>query len=110
MDKGFFNYSLVLIIIFSMILSVDVPRAYKQHEHELELLKLRSDNKAYNFLMNSGKKRFKNGAYKSAYSEFKLAYDIKPNDEEVKALIHEILVLLCQSDERYCKKLDDLKL
>ncbi len=113
MDKGFFNYSLLLILLFTMLIFMKTP-PLMQHAHEVNQLELKhieeENNKAFEYLMNSGRKRFIGGAYKSAYSEFKLAYDIKPNNEEVKSLIHEILVLLCQDDKHYCKELDDLKL
>lgn len=66
----------------------------------------RRDNEAYHFLLNSGKKRLLANNIVGAYSEFNLAYNIKPNNEELNQLIIETLSILCSENIEYCDVLD----
>jgi len=59
-----------------------------------------------NFLLNSGKKRLVSNNILGAYSEFNLAYKIKPNNKELNQLMIETLSTLCISEEKYCDRLD----
>lgn len=54
--------------------------------------------------MKSGKLRLKSGRISGAYSEFKLAHAIQPNNIEVNKLLFETLEILCLD---YCKDLSN---
>ena len=64
------------------------------------------NEKAFNFLMDSGKYRLENNKILEAYSEFKLAYNIRPKDEELNQLMIESLIALCDKKSSYCLELD----
>ncbi|OUS00860.1 hypothetical protein A9Q86_08895 [Flavobacteriales bacterium 33_180_T64] len=66
----------------------------------------RNNTAAFQFLMNSGLSRLRGNNYIGAYSEFKLAHDIYPNNEFLNQLIIETLSALCENDNAYC---DDLE-
>lgn len=64
----------------------------------------REDIFAFNFLFNSGKRRLKSRNLVGAYSEFKLAYNLRPNDIELKQLLLETITLLCDKNESFCSE------
>ena len=64
------------------------------------------DEKAFNFLIKSGKKRLVSNNIVGAYSEFNLAYQIKPNSEELNQLLIETLSILCTKNTDYCDRLN----
>ena len=66
------------------------------------------DNEAFEFLLRSGKNRLLSNNILGAYSEFNLAYNIKPKDKELNQLMIETLGILCVNEEKYCSELDDL--
>jgi hypothetical protein len=58
--------------------------------------------------MTSGINRLKGQNLVGAYSEFKLAYAINPDNQELNELLLETLYSLCESDTTYCSDLDAL--
>ncbi|WP_298345786.1 hypothetical protein [uncultured Algibacter sp.] len=66
------------------------------------------NDKAFNFLMDSGKYLLESNKMLEAYSEFKLAYNIRPNDKELNQLMIETLIALCDEKLRYCDELDSM--
>ncbi len=46
--------------------------------------------------------------YHAAYSEFKLAYKIKKEDEDLRQIMIETLIVLCKEENEYCSDLDEL--
>jgi hypothetical protein len=64
---------------------------------------------AYKFLLNSGKSRLNRNNIMGAYSEFKLAYNLKPKETELKNLLIETVYILCNFDSKYCDELDKLQ-
>lgn len=70
--------------------------AYNNYEFE----------RAFNFLMNSGIYRLETNKLTDAYSEFKLAYAIHKNNEQLNQLIIETLIILCDNNEKYCNDLE----
>ncbi|EPR70765.1 hypothetical protein ADIWIN_3412 [Winogradskyella psychrotolerans RS-3] len=75
-----------------------------QHKQELAWA-IKKDRDAFNFLIKSGKQRLNKGRISGAYSEFKLAYAIKPKDKELNQLLLDTLGILCLDYDRHC---DDL--
>lgn len=66
------------------------------------------NRKAFNFLINSGKKRLQNNNTSGAYSEFRLAKAIYPKNDEVNQLLIETLSILCNTSDDHCQELDEL--
>ena len=66
------------------------------------------DKEAFDFLIKSGKKRLLSNNILGAYSEFNLAYNIKPKDKELNELLIETLSILCDKKESHCEELDIL--
>jgi len=64
------------------------------------------DKEAFVFLMNSGKQRLKSNNISGAYSEFKLAQNIRPEDQELSDLMLQTLSMLCEQKNKYCTELD----
>lgn len=64
------------------------------------------DIEAFSFLLKSGKRRLLSNNIVGAYSEFNLAYNIRPESEELNQLLIETLSILCSEREKYCDKLD----
>ena len=58
--------------------------------------------------MDSGKYLLESNKMLEAYSEFKLAYNIRPNDKELNQLMIETLIALCDEKLRYCDELDSM--
>ena len=104
---GLIGVLIVAIIAFFII--VNKP-SFIAHANEVNTLTKQridiEDARAFEFLYNSGWQRMKAGQYKSAYSEFKLAYAIRQDDAGLNQLILETLSLLCEEDTTYCAELD----
>ncbi len=79
---------------------------YSKKYNALTKSEFYKDSNAFSFLMNSGKERLMAGYYDEAYYEFKLAYKIDPEDEELQSVIIETISILCSKDINYCKELD----
>ncbi|WP_248723037.1 hypothetical protein [Seonamhaeicola sp. ML3] len=104
--------TLLLIVVSTIMLLNPIVvkfEAYSiKHKKETMALREKKKQKAFNFLMNSGKRRLQQGRELGAYKEFKLAYAIYPKNSEVNQLIIETLAVLCEKEGSYCKDLDDI--
>ncbi|WCO03318.1 hypothetical protein [Psychroserpens ponticola] len=99
----------VIVCVFLVAFYVMIPRiADKGNDRRQQEQSTREyqDHRAFKFLMNSGKQRLKRNRVEEAYSDLKLAHDIKPNDEKINQLLIETLSILCVNDNNYCKALD----
>ncbi|BAO77506.1 hypothetical protein [Winogradskyella sp. PG-2] len=100
-----------MLLVIIIVTSFAIPNWLTQariHNIEVIALKISKDNQAFDFLMNSGKKRLRSGNIYDAYSEFKLAVAIKPVNEEVNQLLLETISMLCEENENYCNELENL--
>lgn len=80
----------------------------KRIEAQKRESRIRSNNEAYIFLMRSGERRLGLNNVVGAYSEFKLAYNIYPENEHLNQLLIETLSILCESENHYCTELDTI--
>ena len=94
-------------IIVSTIIFTEFSNYSNIHSKEMMEMRIYKNDKAYNFLINSGKERLKTDNVLGAYSEFKLACNIYPKREELQQLIAETLSILCERNQKYCNELDD---
>ena len=110
-NEGSYNFGIVLFVVMVLLIALSIPRwledSKKRHQYELALA-IQKDNDAFTFLLKSGKSRLHKGRISGAYSEFKLAYAIKPNNKELNSLLLETLEILCLDYNRHCD--DYLKL
>ncbi|MDO1500698.1 hypothetical protein Q2T40_11195 [Winogradskyella maritima] len=97
-------------IAFIILLSA-LPR-YVSYENQLDKAKLQVDqikNKnTFNFLIKSGKELLQAHNLSGAYSEFKLALAILPDNTEAQSYAFETLSLLCNDYRLNCDELDKL--
>ncbi|GAA4969873.1 hypothetical protein [Algibacter aquimarinus] len=106
-----YKYTLWGIIFFiSLIFLVtNYTKKFTLYTNEKSIVRIKAaekiDNRAFVFLIKSGKKRLISNNIIGAYSEFNLAYQIKPNNEELNQLLIETLSILCDKNTDYC---DDL--
>jgi len=102
-----------LLIFFSVgIFALYAPKFNKHSEkvhQEVMQMQKEGNGAALKFLLSSGKERLLNNNIIGAYSEFKLAYNIEPNNEDLKALLIETLSILCVENNSYCDKLDKIQ-
>lgn len=109
-NKDLNNFlTLVIILVFAIFLFFLVNRfvAYSNNQAiSITAINESKDNEAFDFLMKSGKSRLLSNNIFGAYSEFNLAYNIKPKDKELNELMIETLGILCVSEEKYCDRLD----
>lgn len=108
-SKGSYNFGILIFLIFSILLIIAIPNFnnYKtSHNQIVKSYEEQKKTKAFNFLMHSGTYRLKSGNIFGAYSEFKLAKAIYPNDETVNALLLESLSILCFDEGKHCEDLD----
>ena len=107
-NKGSYNFGIILFFIMVLIIALSIPHWIEdsrlRHKEELAWT-LKKDNDAFNFLIKSGKMRLNKGEISGAYSEFKLAYAIKPKDKALNQLLFETLGILCVDYNKHC---DDL--
>ena len=110
-NKGSCNLAIVLLIIFSLLIGLMIPKwsAYenKRINAEIEFRESRN-NTAFNFLIKSGKNRLSSGKIHGAYSEFTLALNLKPNNKELNSLLLETLEILCFDYNTHCDELEEL--
>lgn len=85
-----------------------MPLVLQDHSNRMEILKQESNTRAFQFLMKSGVNRLKGQNLVGAYSEFKLAYNINPNHQELNELMLQTLHSLCEDENTYCRDLDVL--
>lgn len=106
-------FSLMLIALVSIAFFYKIPE-YKIYSENLIAQKVANEQKlnndAFQFLMQSGTRRLKEGYIVGAYSEFKLAHQLYPNNKETNRLLFETICLLCENENNYCKELDTLNL
>lgn len=105
----YIGLSLVFVILITAGLNYSVSRFTDYHNTrsaKMQKLAERFDNKAFEFLINSGKSRLISNNLKGAYSEFKLAHAIYPENEELNTLMIETLSVLCKDENAYCSDLD----
>jgi hypothetical protein len=105
----YIGFGLLLVILIAFGLYYKVPEftdcSYNrtiQNQKRIE----RKNRFAYDFLMNSGQSRLTSNNLIVAYSEFKLAQAIYPQDDCVNQLLIETLVALCMDDTKYCRELE----
>ncbi|WP_299335321.1 hypothetical protein [uncultured Psychroserpens sp.] len=77
-------------------------KMYKLKQERIE----RNNDIAFRFLMNSGISRLRGQNFVGAYSEFKLAHAIYPEDKTVNELLLQTLYSLCEEDQTYCSEMD----
>ncbi len=107
-----YNFGILFFMVLVVVSGFAIPH-WQIHAriHHKNVLAIRSheDTIAFNFLIRSGKRRLQDGSLLSAYSEFKLAHAIKPNNTSVNQLLTETLTLLCLDHNKHCKELDNLQ-
>ena len=107
------NYiGIIIMLIVSLLELVYIPKwvAYEYYKYQQEITyKTAQDNRAFDFLMTSGKRRLNSGKISGVYSEFKLAYAIYPNDKELNQSLIETLEILCLDYNRHCSNYNKLK-
>ena len=104
---------LVVLIIFGFIIMASFTyinfTGYSNNHNKLIFQNETIENrKAFNFLINSGKKRLQNNNTSGAYSEFRLAKAIYPKNDEVNQLLIETLSILCNTSDDHCQEMDEL--
>ena len=101
-----FIISIVILLSFGLIIFIMLPRwmVYEQnhYNHQIEAKKS-NDLWAFNFLMKSGKYRLEKQNYIGAYSEFKLAQAIYPNNSEIEELLKETVIFTCYNHGLNCE-------
>ena len=103
----FFVVGLILLVKLSNVKFTE----YSNKHTELTMVLHENKNQvAYRFLIRSGKNRLLDNRALDAYKEFKLAYAIFPQNEELNQLLIETLSTLCKKNSIYCKELDMLLL
>ena len=113
-DKGNSLYFLYFVIIIALCLFVILSKdKWLEHsefvyKEKLEIVK-EQEAIAFDFLFDSGISRFHARNYEGAYSEFKLAYNINPNNAELNDFLEETLFLLCFDQNKHCEDLDNYK-
>ncbi len=98
----------VIILSLSIFMWInDFVEYSEQHRISVEKSMLRMEDKAFTFLMASGKQELMSNDIAAAYSEFILAYKIRPEDEEVNQLLIETLSMLCAENIKHCIELEE---
>ena len=100
---------LVLMILILIIKPRYMSYANEIHKTQVSVEKLQNE-KAFIFLMQSGRDRLQKNNYKGAYSEFKLAHKIKPNHKGINIILFETLSILCDQDTSFCEELDSFQM
>lgn len=101
---------LIFFILGIFVLYVPKFNKHSKKVHQEVVQMQKEGNKAaLKFLLSSGKERLLDNNIIGAYSEFKLAYKIEPNNEALKALFIETLSILCVENNSYCDELDKIQ-
>lgn len=102
--------ALALVILTALVLLNPIVAKFeaysKSHNEETKTLRQRSNQMAFEFLIDSGKDKLLDGRIEGAYKEFKLAHDIYPKNKQLEALLVETLSILCDREPSYCKELE----
>ena len=108
-----FPFHHFLIFIFFTMVLIIYKNSWLAHSKELykskEELLIQENNRAFGFLISSGKERLKRDNYEGAYSEFKLVMNLFPENLEASKLLEETLSVLCFKDNKYCAELENLE-
>lgn len=98
-NKKLMGFLTVLITIgFIVVINLTYQKFNdysNEYNKKMNVYHNHKNEKAFNFLMDSGKYRLESNKLLGAYSEFKLAYDINPDDDELNQLMLETLITLC---------------
>lgn len=78
----------------------------EKHRSELRKTNIKLDQDAFNFLMESGILELKNQRPEIAYTKFKLALLVFPENKRANQLYLETLSVLCSEDIIYCELLN----
>jgi hypothetical protein len=104
---GLFTLAILILSAYFVFTYCDRFTDYSNQHRQLVIVQTqKQDEQGFNFLINSGKRRLSNNNVKGAYSEFHLAYNIRPENEELNRLLLETLSILCSEEIKYCDKLD----
>jgi hypothetical protein len=106
-ETGLVTIFVALLLVF--IISIFSIESYEHFKIQTALVNKQEkkfNNEAFTFFMNSGKGRLKHNNIIGAYSEFNLAFNIYPQDEELNKILIETLSILCENDNKYCTKLN----
>ncbi|SHH55079.1 hypothetical protein [Winogradskyella jejuensis] len=110
--KTDFFIKTVVIALFSII-TVQLLyqwRVYEQnHFKSLKVINESKTNWEFNFLMKSGRERLNQQNVIGAYSEFKLAIAIYPDNIEAKELLIQSAIMTCYNHGKYCEELESIK-
>ncbi|MBU2929819.1 hypothetical protein [Winogradskyella psychrotolerans] len=111
-NEGSYNFGIILFFVMVLVIALSIPHWIEdsklRHQNEIAWA-IKKDNYAFNFLLKSGKSRLHKGRISEAYSEFKLAYAIRPDNVELKALLSETLEILCLDYNVHCDDLHKLE-
>ncbi|WP_179007911.1 hypothetical protein [Winogradskyella forsetii] len=111
-NRGGYNFGIILFFFIALAVSLTIPRWMEasrlRHQQELAW-SIKKDKYAFDFLLKSGKWRLKKGRISGAYSEFKLAYAIQPENEELNELLLETLEILCYDRGTDCEDFELLE-
>jgi len=109
-SEFYIGLGLLLVILLTVFLHYNIPTFTNYQNRSVKMKKLahRADKNAYHFLMNSGKNRLSSNNLLGAYSEFKLAQAIYPQDDCVNQVLIDTLARLCNNGNAYCDELDNL--
>ncbi|WP_299113489.1 hypothetical protein [uncultured Winogradskyella sp.] len=111
-NKGNYNFGILLFLVLTMLTCISIPNWLKQariHNQKVETLREAKNDRAFKFLLTSGTRRLNAQNYIGALSEFKLAKNIKPNSIEANQLLLEVVSLLCEKNDIYCKEYENLQ-
>jgi len=105
-DGGPYIISIICVILLSAIFVRSVSNYSISYRSNDNVLRQHQNQKAFIFLLNSGRNRLFNNNIQGAYSEFKLAYKLDSNNKELNKLYLISLQMLCDKEELYCNELD----
>ncbi|MGS2726041.1 hypothetical protein ACU8DI_05490 [Psychroserpens sp. BH13MA-6] len=98
---------LIGLFLISMYFKASEVVTYSLDVQKQKETRIKTTNQeAFQFLMRSGLKRLNDQNMTGAYSEFNLAYQIQPDNEQLQQLMIEVLSTLCDNNNDYCLELD----
>jgi len=109
-NKRLFGFKIICIIIvlgfFTYTFSTKFIAHEKVYNQSSKNGTVYKNEIAFDFLLNSGISRLSRNNVSGAYSEFVLAYRIKPENEQVINLLIETTSILCKKQADYCIELE----
>lgn len=103
--------TIVIVLSFLMLCGVLFKQFYvysTNHSKSITAHYRLENEKAFNYLYDSGIRRLSHNNLIGAYSELKLACQIDSKNEELNKLLIETLSALCSKDLKYCIELENL--